>query len=44
MIFADLQEGENFVYQCESFIKISSYRALGLGGGRNFDPDTEVEK
>ena len=41
--FKDVKEGEAFEYKGESYIKTSSDRALGLGGGKIFAPETEVK-
>lgn len=44
MKFKDVKEGESFMFKGELYIKTSENRALGLGGGKSFSGDTEVDK
>lgn len=44
ILFKDLREGQEFIFNNEPYIKTGETRALGFGGGKEFDLETEVAR
>ena len=43
ILFKDLNIGHEFCYKGECYFKTGETRALGLGGGKEFTLETEVD-